>query len=174
MANVNKVILVGNLTRDLMVKHLPSNTTVAEGGLAINRKWRTQDGQDREEVCFVDFAAFGKQAETLEKYVKKGDPLFIEGRIKYDTWEDKQGGGKRSKLSVVVENFQFLGGKRDGTGESDAPPARQPSRPAPAARAPSGGARPSRGEEAPPFDGPGEINMDDVPFHHDPVRGQAV
>lgn len=115
MANFNQVILMGNVTRDPQLRHLPSQTVVADFGLACNRRYRTAQGEDREEVVFVDCAAFGKQAEILKQYCQKGKPLFVQGRLKYDTWEDKQGGGKRSKLSVIVENFQFIGG-RDGSG----------------------------------------------------------
>src|SRR4051794_37667123 len=115
MASFNKVILLGNLTRDPQLKYLPSQTAVAEFGLACNRKFRTQQGEDREEVTFVDCSAFGKQAELINQYFNKGKPIFIEGRLKFDSWEDKQGGGKRSKLTEVVENFQFIGG-RDGGG----------------------------------------------------------
>src|SRR5687767_12749973 len=113
MASFNKVMLMGNLTRDPQVKHLPSNTVVAEFGLACNRRYRTAAGEDKEETAFVDCTAFGRQAETIGQYCTKGKPLFVEGRLKYDTWDDKAGSGKRSKLSVVVENFQFLGGKGD-------------------------------------------------------------
>ncbi|MEA2709176.1 MAG: single-strand DNA-binding protein, partial [Phycisphaerales bacterium] len=115
MASFNKVLLMGNLTRDVQLKYLPSQTAVAEFGLACNRKFRTATGEDREEVTFVDITAFGKQAEVLNQYMTKGKPIFIEGRLKFDSWEDKNGGGKRSKLTVVVENFQFVGG-RDGGG----------------------------------------------------------
>ncbi|HYO08126.1 MAG TPA: single-stranded DNA-binding protein [Tepidisphaeraceae bacterium] len=113
MASFNKVLLMGNLTRDPQLKYLPSQTAVAEFGLACNRKFRTANGEDREEVTFVDVTAFGKQAEVINQYCQKGKALFIEGRLKYDTWDDKNGGGKRSKLTVVIENFQFVGG-RDG------------------------------------------------------------
>ena len=116
MASFNKVMLMGNLTRDPQMKYLPSQTAVCEIGLACNRKFRTQDGQDREEVTFVDCTAFGRQAEVLNQYLQKGRPIFIEGRLKYDSWEDKQGGGKRSKLGVVIENFQFIGGRDDAGG----------------------------------------------------------
>jgi single-strand DNA-binding protein len=116
MASFNQVILVGNLTRDPQVKQLPNQMTVTEFGIASNRRFRTASGEDREEVTFVDCAAFGKQGETIKQYCAKGKPLLIQGRLKYDQWDDKQGGGKRSKLSVVVENFQFIGGR-----ESDAP-----------------------------------------------------
>ncbi|MDB5321266.1 MAG: single-stranded DNA-binding protein [Phycisphaerales bacterium] len=113
MPSVNKVILIGNLTRDPQTKQLPSQSLVTEFGLAMNRKFKSPEGEDREEVCFVDCAAFGRQAEVIQKYCKKGKSLYIEGRLRYDSWEDKNGHGKRSKLSVVVDNFQFLGGRED-------------------------------------------------------------
>lgn len=116
MPSFNRVTLMGNLTRDPQVKQLP-NTTVAEFGLAMSRRFRSGDGEDREDVCFVDCAAFGKQAEVIAQYCTKGRPLFVEGRLKFDTWDDRAG-GKRSKVSVVVENFQFLG-SRDGNGSPD-------------------------------------------------------
>ena len=116
MASFNKVILLGNLTRDPQLKYLPSQTAVAEFGIACNRKFKGQNGEDREEVTFVDCAAFAKQAELIHQYFTKGKPIFIQGRLKYDSWEDKQGGGKRHKLSVVVDNFQFIGGKDGGGG----------------------------------------------------------
>ena len=115
MANFNKVMLMGNLTRDPQLKYLPNQTAVVEFGLATNRRFKLASGEDREEVCFVDCAAFGRTAEVINQYCQKGKPIFVEGRLKYDSWEDKQGGGKRHKLSVVVENFQFVGG-RDGAG----------------------------------------------------------
>ncbi len=108
MANLNKVMLIGNLTRDPDLKYTPGNQAVCEIGLAVNRKYRTKEGEDREETTFVDCEAWGKQAEVLKQYMTKGKPLFIEGRLKLDTWEDKDG-GKRSKMRVVIENFQFLG-----------------------------------------------------------------
>ncbi len=111
MASFNKVLLMGNLTRDPQLKQLPSNTVVAEFGLACNRKYKTAAGEDKEETAFVDCAAFGRQAEVIGQHCVKGKPLFVEGRLKYDTWDDKSGNGKRSKLSVVVENFQFVGGR---------------------------------------------------------------
>lgn len=107
MANFNKVLLMGNITRDLDLKYLPSQTAVCEFGLAVNRTWTGQDGVRKEEVTFVDCTCFGKTAEILAKYKKKGDPLFVEGRLKLDQWE-AQDGSKRSKMRVVVENFQFL------------------------------------------------------------------
>lgn len=113
MSSFNKVMLMGNLTRDPQIKHLPSNTVVAEFGIACSRRYRAAGGEDREETTFVDCSAFGRQAEVLSQFCKKGKPLFVEGRLKYDTWDDKQSGAKRSKLSVVVENFQFVGGRDD-------------------------------------------------------------
>ena len=117
MASFNQVILLGNLTRDPQLRHIPaSNTAVTDFGIACNRRFKGQNGEDREEVTFVDCTAFAKTAELINQYFTKGKPIFIQGRLKLDTWEDKQGGGKRSKLSVVVEQFQFVGG-RDGGGQ---------------------------------------------------------
>ena len=115
MANLNKVMLIGNLTRDPELKYTPGNQAVCEIGLAVNRKYRTKDNEEREEVTFIDCEAWGKQAEVLKQYMTKGKPLFIEGRLKLDTWEDKDG-GKRSKMRVVIENFQFLGAAGGGGG----------------------------------------------------------
>src|SRR6478672_2663626 len=120
MANFNKVILAGNLTRDPELRYTPKGTAIAKFGLAINRSWRTDAGENKEEVTFVDLDAFGKQAETLAQYMKKGSPLLVEGRLKLDQWDDKQTGQKRSRMGVVVEGFQFLGsGNREGG--NDAP-----------------------------------------------------
>jgi single-strand DNA-binding protein len=119
MPSFNKVMLMGNLTRDPQLKHLPGNLVIAEFGIACNRRYRTATGDDKEDVAFVDCTAFGRQAETIGQYCTKGKPLFVEGRLKYDTWDDKQGGGKRSKLSVTVENFQFIGAKGDTQFPSD-------------------------------------------------------
>jgi single-strand DNA-binding protein len=121
MANVNKVILIGNLTRDVELKQLPSGNPVAQIGLAINRKWKDKAGEDQEEVTFVDCEAWGKTAEIMAKYLAKGKPVFIDGRLKLDSWE--KDGEKRSKLKVVVESFQFLS---SGKGSDDAAPAKKP------------------------------------------------
>jgi len=116
MAAFNKVILLGNLTRDPQLSYLPSQTAVVDFGLAVTRKYKGQDGQLKEDTCFVDCRAFGKPAETLNKYCKKGNPLFVEGRLQYDTWT-AQDGSKKSKHRVTVENFQLLGSpNRDGGG----------------------------------------------------------
>lgn len=114
MASHNQVLLIGNLTRDPVLKYTPSHTAVAEFGLACNRNYTTATGEKREEVVFVDVAAFGKTAETINKFVKKGDPIFIDGRLKYDQWEDKGGAGKRQKISVIVNTFQFLNRSNGG------------------------------------------------------------
>jgi single-strand DNA-binding protein len=151
MASFNKVILAGNLTRDPELRYTPKGTAVARLGIACNRKWKSETGEMKEEVTFVDVDAFGKTAETIGQYLKKGRPILIEGRLRYDTWEDKQSGQKKSKLSVVLENFQFLdsGGGR-GEGAAEAP------RPRPAA-----GSAPAAAE---PADGDGPPEHDDVPF----------
>lgn len=117
MANFNKVILAGNLTRDPQLSYLPSNTPVCEFGLAVNRKWKSQTGEMKEEACFVDCRAFGRQAETISQYLSKGRPVLIEGRLRYEQWESKEG-QKRSRLCVVVETFQFLGAPPDGGNRS--------------------------------------------------------
>lgn len=114
MASYNRVILMGNLTRDPQLRYLPSNTAVCEFGLAVNRRYRDRDGNQQEEVCFVDISTFGRQAEVVNQYKRKGDPLLVEGRLRFDSWTG-QDGQKRSKLTVVCENFQFVGG-RDGGG----------------------------------------------------------
>lgn len=179
MANFNRIILVGNLTRDPQLKYLPSQMAVVEFGLAVNHKFRTKDGQDREEVLFIDCSCFGKGADIINRYCQKGKPLLIEGRLKYDTWEDKQGGGKRSKHSVVVDNFQLMGGRSDGgsTGgggdpgmssggydEGGAPPPRsapprpQQNRPAPPRQ------QPPQPAAEPPFSDEQQFSDDDIPF----------
>ncbi|MBL8746885.1 MAG: single-stranded DNA-binding protein [Phycisphaerae bacterium] len=117
----NKVMLMGNLTRDIELRHLPnSSNAVANIGLAVNRRFRTQEGEQREEVTFIDCEAWGKTAETMSQYLRKGRPVFIEGRLKLDTWEKE--GQKHSKLKVVVESFQFIDSKDSGgAGEGGAP-----------------------------------------------------
>ena len=116
MPNYNKVILMGNLTRDPEVRYTSSGTAIAKLGMAINRYWRNQDGQQQEETTFVDVDAFGRQAETIGQYLKKGRPIMVEGRLKLDQWEDKQTGQNRSKMGVTLENFQFLDSRGEGGG----------------------------------------------------------
>ena len=117
MSSFNKVLLMGNLTRDPQLSYTPSNTAVADFGLATNRKWTSKDGTQKEETCFVDCRAFGKTAENINKYLKKGLPVFIEGRLTFDSWTG-QDGQKRSKHRVTVENFRFIG---SGGGSGGAP-----------------------------------------------------
>ncbi len=157
MASVNKVILIGNLTRDPEMKYTPKGTAVADLGLAVNRFVPASEGQEkREETTFIDVTLWGRTAEVANEYAKKGQPIYIEGRLQLDSWEDKTSGQKRSKLKVVGENIQLLGskggggggGSRAGGGEyDDAPPSRPP----------SGGGRPASRPAAEPED-------DDIPF----------
>ena len=111
MANVNKVILVGNLTRDVELKFTPKGTQVAVGSLAINRSYKTDQGEKREETTYVDVEFWGRVAEIVAEYVKKGNPLYVEGRLKQESWEDKETGKKRARLKVVAENIQLLGSR---------------------------------------------------------------
>jgi single-strand DNA-binding protein len=118
MANFNRVYLMGNLTRDPQLSYTPNQTAVVDFGMATNRRWTGQDGNQREETCFVDCRMFGKRAEVINKYCKKGNPLFVEGRLTFDSWE-AQDGTKRSKLRVTVENFEFIsGGGGGGAGQT--------------------------------------------------------
>jgi len=151
----NKVLLMGNLTRDIEVRYLPkTNTAVAKIGLAVNHRFRTQSGEDREEVTFVDCEAFGKTAETMGQYLKKGRPVFIEGRLKLDQWDDKQSGEKRSKMKVVVEEFRFIdsGGGGGGGGDDEGAGGR---------RQPAGARRGASTHDEPPHEA---ITEDDIPF----------
>ncbi len=179
MANLNKVLLIGNLTRDPEILWTSKGTAVCKGGMAINRNWRGQDGQRQEETCFVDFSMFGKKAETFHQYMRKGRPVFIEGRLQFDSWEG-QDGQRRNKLKVVAENFQFIGGRQDGPdaggGQQAAAPARSqgaparsqgaPERQAPPQRPSSGWNKPSGPPSQPPshnerYD---DLVDDDIPF----------
>jgi len=115
MANLNKVLLMGNMTRDPELRYLQSGTAVCDFGIAVNRKWKSQSGEQKDEVCFVDVTFFGRMAEVISEYMKKGRPIFVEGRLRLDSWTSKDG-QKRSKLSVVGENMQFLDFKAGGEG----------------------------------------------------------
>jgi single-strand DNA-binding protein len=154
MANFNKVILAGNLTRDPQLSYLPSNTAVCEFGLAINRKWRSQNGEMKDETCFVEIRAYGKPAETLNQYMNKGKPLMVEGRLKYDQWEGKDG-QKRSKLYVIAENFQFLGSAGGAGGGNRGGQERQVASSAP---------RGQIADEMPPMDEATAPTGEDIPF----------
>lgn len=149
--NLNKVLLMGRLTRDVELRYTASQQAVGNFGLAINRRWMGSDGQQHEEVTFVDCEVWGRQAETMNQYLAKGKPVFIEGRLKLDQWEDKEG-GKRSKIKVVVEDFRFIGSREESEGGAPRASGRSESRrvPAAAAAAPDGGHEP--------------IPEDDIPF----------
>ncbi len=193
MPNLNKVLLMGNLTRDPELRYLPSGMAVVNLGLAVNRRWRNQQGEQQEETTFVDLEAYGKPAETMNQFLKKGRPVFIEGRLRLDQWQDKEG-NSRSKLKVVVDTFQFIDsgmGGRDsagggasssggdygqasdhdsgnagaGGGSGYDPGQSQPRRPAPQRSAP-----PARNASAPPpqaapaQDPHKPVDEDDIPF----------
>jgi single-strand DNA-binding protein len=153
MAAFNKVILAGNLTRDPELRYTPKGTAVAGFGLAVNRNWTSESGEKKEEVTFVDISAFGRQAEVIAQFLKKGKPLLVEGRLKLDQWEDKTTHAKQSKLKVILEGFSFLDSRGEGGGGGSAPNP-PPARPVAAASAPANGAE----DAGPP------PNDDDVPF----------
>lgn len=117
MPNLNKVLLMGNLTRDPELRVTPKGTPICQFSLAINRQFKTDGGEMQEEVVYVDVEAWGKQGETVAKYMTKGKPLYVEGRLKLDQWEDKATKEKRSRMKVVLEQFQFIGGREGGGGE---------------------------------------------------------
>ena len=149
--NLNRVLLAGNLTRDPQVRFFANERAVADFGLAINRRSKTADGQQKDETTFVDCEAWGRDAELIGQYCQKGKAIFIEGRLRLDTWDDKKSGEKRSKLKIVVERFQFVdSGRRDGDQAGDGPspepvdeqPPRRVDRPRPA---------PAAADDEPPF-----------------------
>jgi len=149
MASFNKVLLLGNLTRDPEVRYTPKGSAVADLGLAVNRNYTTESGEKREEVTFVDVTFWGRTAEVAGEYLKKGRSVFIEGRLQLDTWDDKQSGQKRSKLKVIGEMMQMLGSRPGGGGEVEE------------------GERPARsGKAAPPpkASAPSEPDDDEIPF----------
>lgn len=119
MASLNKVFLIGNLTRDPELRYIPNGTAVAKFGLAVNRTYKSQDGELKEEPCFVDIVTWGKIAETCANYLTKGRPIFVEGRLQYNSWETPDG-QKRSKIDVVAERIQFLGSAKSQEGTAEA------------------------------------------------------
>ena len=141
MASFNKVILIGNLTRDVELKYLPKGTAVCNLSLAVNRRWKTEAGEEKEDVYFAECKAFGKQAETISQYVRKGHPLLVEGRLTREEWDDKKTGDKRSTTRIMIETFQFLKGRDEG----EAPAPRRETAPATAAPKP-------------------DLDADDLPF----------
>lgn len=151
MANFNRVILAGNLTRDPELRYTPKGVAIAKITLAINRTWKSETGETKEEVTFVDVDAFGRQAEVVGQFMKKGRPFLVEGRLKLDQWEDKNTHQKQSKLKVVLEGFSFIDSNR---GDSAAPAGARPA------------AAPAATSEAPPpaEAAAAEPEQDDVPF----------
>lgn len=144
MPHINICILAGHMTRDVELRYTPSGTPVGEFGLAINRKWKSESGELKEEVSFFDCVAFGRTAENINEYFRKGSAMMLEGRLKQESWEDKQDGRKRSKVKVIVEKFHFTASKSaDGGGDE---------RPAP------------RRAATPPAEAPASADSDDVPF----------
>ena len=156
MANLNKVMLIGNLTRDPELRVTPKGTAICTFSIAVNRKFKDDSGGEREEVTYVDIEAWGKSGENISKYVTKGRPLFVEGRLRLDQWEDKTTKEKRSRMKVVLENFQFLGGGRGEGGPGGGEGGEAPRSYAPRSNA---GAAPRPSAPAP------QENLDeDVPF----------
>jgi len=162
MANLNKVMLIGNLTRDPEIKYTPKGSAVADLGLAINRNYTLENGEKREETTFVDVVLWGRLAEIAGEYLKKGRPVFIEGRLQLDSWDDKQTGQKRTKMRVVGESMQLLGSRGEGGGGGGGEPgegqSRPPQRSQPASRPPV--------SKKPPVDPDLEPGgeEDDIPF----------
>ena len=152
MASFNKVILLGNLTRDPEVRYTPKGSAVADLGIAVNRVYTTDSGEKREETTFVDVTFWGRTAEVAGEYLKKGRPVFVEGRLQLDSWEDKTSGQKRSKLKVIGETMQLLGG-RPGGGGGDAEEG-------------AGSSRASGGKSStpPPKSAPAKPDDDEIPF----------
>ncbi|HCU87446.1 MAG TPA: single-stranded DNA-binding protein [Verrucomicrobiales bacterium] len=154
MPNYNKVLLMGRLTRDPEVKYSANGTAITNIGLAVNRNWRNQDGQMQEEVTFVDVTAFGKRGEAVGQYLKKGKPIFVEGHLRLEQWDDKQTGQKRSKLTIIMDAFEFIDSRGEGEGGSNF------------SGGGGGGAAPSSGGSSAPAQGGGGgfAEDDDVPF----------
>ena len=147
MASFNKVILLGNLTRDPEVRYTPKGSAVCDLGIAINRSYTLDSGEKREEVTYVDVVLWSRLAEIAGEYLKKGRPIFIEGRLQLDTWDDKQSGQKRSKLRVIGETMQLLGGRPPGAGGASEGGESHPAKTAP-----------------PPKPQAGEPDDDEIPF----------
>lgn len=160
MPNLNKVMLIGNLTRDPEVRYTPKGSAVTDIGMAINRNYTLDDGERREETTFVDVTFWGRQAEVIGEYMKKGRPMYVEGRLQLDQWEDKTSGQQRSRLKVIGENFQFLGGRDDqgGGGQRGGGPPQQQYAPAPQQQAPQQQAPQQQNYE------PIRDEDDDIPF----------
>ena len=166
MPNLNKVMLMGNLTKDPEIKYTPKGTAIANFGIAVNRNYSTESGEKREEVTFIDIEAWGRTAEIIGEYFKKGRPIFIEGRLKLDTWDDKQTGQKKSKLRVVADSFEFLGSREgaagggggSGGGGESSEGGRAEARPTSSFR------KPATPPPKPPADPDLDSEGDDIPF----------
>jgi single-strand DNA-binding protein len=149
MASFNKVILVGNLTRDPEIRYTPKGSAVCDLGLAVNRVYSTESGEKREEVTFIDVVLWARLAEIAGEYLKKGRPVLIEGRLQLDSWDDKQSGQKRSKLRVIGETMQLLGSRpAAGGGGDEIDQSRPANRPASPPKSPA----------------PAEPDDDEIPF----------
>ncbi len=158
MPNLNKVMIMGNLTRDPEIKYTPKGMAIAVFGVAVNRVWTNEGGEKQEEVTFIDIEMFGRKAEVVGEYFKKGKPIYVEGRLKLDQWDDKTSGQKKSKLKVIGETFEFLG-SREGGGGGGEHEGRSEGRP-PQSR-PAG--RPAQTPK-PPADPDLDAAEDDIPF----------
>lgn len=163
MANFNKVLLIGNLTRDPELRYSGggSGTAICKFGLAVNRQWRNQSGEQQEETCFVDITVFGRQGETCNEYLNKGRAVHVEGRLSFSSWEDRETGARRSKLEVVAERVQFLGGRDSGGDrggyQERSRPQRAPQQQPPQQRAP-------QRQNTPAPAAPAGVDFDDIPF----------
>jgi len=161
MASLNKVMLIGNLTRDPEIKYTPKGTAIADIGLAVNRNYTTESGEKREEVTFIDVTLWGRVAEIVGEYCKKGRPLFVEGRLQLDQWDDKQTGQKRSKLKVVGDNIQLLGSREGGGGGGQSGGGGEYQEGPPAGGGPRKSPPP---QKKPPVDPDLDAAEDDIPF----------
>jgi single-strand DNA-binding protein len=166
MPNLNKVMLMGNITRDPEVRYTPKGTAVTDISLAVNRSYTLDDGERREETTFVDVTYWGRQAEVIGEYMKKGRPIYVEGRLQLDQWEDKNTGQNRSRLKIVGDNFQFLGGRDGNSGggegqqQQSAPPQQQQQAPPQQQQQSS----PPPGQQQPTGYEPIQDGDDDIPF----------
>ena len=158
MASLNKVMLIGNLTRDPEIRHTPKGTAVAELGLAVNRRYTAENGERREETTFVDVTLWGRTAEVAKEYLQKGRSVYIEGRLQLDSWDDKTTGQKRSKLKIVGEEMQMLGSREGGGGGGGAPREYSEDRPA------RSSSPPRQAPQRPPVDPDLEADGDEIPF----------
>jgi single-strand DNA-binding protein len=158
MPNLNKVMLMGNLTRDPEIKYTPKGMAIANFGIAVNRVWSNEAGEKQEEVTFIDIEMFGRKAEVVGEYFKKGKPIYVEGRLKLDSWDDKTSGQKKSKLKVIGETFEFLGSREGGGGGGE--PSGGEGRPQRSAASRPAAPPPKRAPADPDLDAP----EDDIPF----------